>query len=72
MFGYDSKLFLMQLLTAIGEAEIEIETLRQQLCALPDFDPYMVFKRIQKKSTTNGISAEALLKFMRENGYRDL
>ena len=63
MFGYDSKVFLMQLLTAIGQGEVEVESLRQRLCALKDFDPYLVFKRIQTKN--NQISADDMLRFMR-------
>ena len=71
MFGYDSKLFLREIMVVIGQREVEIELVRQFLASHIDFEPYMVFKRFDQKNS-GLITAVHLLKVMKENGYRDL
>ena len=71
MFGYDSKLILKQLFALIGESEIEIEYLRQQLASIIEFEPYTSFKRMD--SNNDGVISEPhFMVMMRQNGYRTL
>ena len=72
MFGYDSKVLLKDTLVNLGQQEIEIEDLRQKLCSIPDFDPYLAFKRIAYPEDKNFIDEHSLLRFMKENEYGDL
>jgi hypothetical protein len=48
MFGQESKIKLKELLVYTAEQEIQIEKLRQILCAIGEFEPYTAFKRIDR------------------------
>lgn len=72
MFGYDSKVLLRDMLVNLGQQEMEIEDLRQKLCSIPDFDPYVAFKRISYSENVDLIDEQSLEKFMKENQYTDL
>ena len=48
MFGYDSKIILKNILACVGEKEMELESLRQQLACIADFEPYTCFKRLDQ------------------------
>ena len=71
-FGYDSKILLRDVLMSLGQKELEIEELRQRLCSVPDFDPYLAFKRIVYPESCGYIDGSSLVKFMKENQHEDL
>jgi len=48
MFGQESKIKLKEMLVYTAEQEIQIEKLRQILCAIGEFEPYTAFKRIDR------------------------
>lgn len=59
MFGPKSKQLLKQILVFTAQEEQHIEKLRKQLCALPQFEPFTAFRRIDRQSK-GLINAKAL------------
>jgi len=51
MFGLDSKKKLKEIWVFVADQEIQIEKLRQQLCAMREFEPYSAFRRIDRGGT---------------------
>lgn len=71
MFGQESKLKLRDLLLHTADQEIQIEKLRQILCAMREFEPYTAFKRIDR-ANVGLIDKFQICQFQRENGFREL
>ena len=71
MFGQESKIKLKDLLVFTANQEIQIEKLRQILCAMRDFEPYTAFKRIDR-ANIGLVDRHSLCQFQRENGFREL
>lgn len=61
---------LRDLLNFVGNEETQIEKLRNQLCAIQEFEPYTAFMRIDKEQT-GFIDGKNLEKYMSANGYAD-
>jgi len=68
LFSHDSQLKLKEFFLVLAKAEIRIEKERQILAAMPEFEPFSAFQRINK--TRDGLlSALQILNFLRDNGY---
>lgn len=59
---------LAKIFTTTGEAELQVELLRQNLCKVSSFEPYASFQRIDRLAK-GYITARDVLHFMRDNGY---
>ena len=62
----DCRRRLSLLLTFVGQMESEIESIRQGLAKLPEFEPYTVFKIYAHKGL---MSKHGLYKLLKQNGY---
>lgn len=54
-----------------AEQEVLIERLRQQLCAMREFEPFTAFRRIDRQCL-GLLDSRQLCQFVRENGFREL
>ena len=63
----EKELAICNFLMKICSKERFIEIKRQMLSEKPDFEPYVGFRRIARKTNSDGIDSKALLAFFEEN-----
>lgn len=56
----------VNLVLLMSEKENKIEIIRQILCEIPDFEPYTIFKQLDKKQQ-NFIDSEDISDFLNQN-----
>jgi Ca2+-binding EF-hand superfamily protein len=63
MATLDNEIRLANLLIALGDGEQEIEANRERLSKLPEFDPYLLFKFLDRSSRGHLTCADLLVFF---------
>lgn len=66
MLSYETERRLKNYLAAVGEGELQIETLRQRLSQICDFSPCMAFQRIDRNADES-VSSTELYNFFRDH-----
>ena len=66
MLSYETERRLKNYLAAIGEGELQLESLRQRLCQICDFSPCMAFQRIDRNAD-DSVSAAEIYAFFRDH-----
>lgn len=66
MLSYETESRLKNYLVAVGEGELQLETLRQRLCQICDFSPCMAFQRIDR-GAYDQVTALDLYNFFRDH-----
>lgn len=67
MASLDNEIRLANLLFTLGDGEHEIEETREKLAKLPEFDPFLVFKLLDK-SGKGFITCSEILQFFSDFG----
>lgn len=67
MASLDNEIRLANLLIALGDGEQEIETTREKLTKLSEFDPFLLFKYLDK-GAKGYLTSSDLLQFFEDYG----
>jgi len=70
MLGTKEEISLVSLLRCAGDGENNVELVCQMLCEIPTFEPYQVFKALQRDSVRCLLSLDDLTMWVREQPHK--